>query len=195
MELADRVPRILECMDGLAYIHQQNLSHRDIKPGNLLLNRRGQLKLGDFGTAKQGWAGTMQEPAVTVYLVGTPPYIAPELWLRVVERELSEPDLIRSDQYALGVTVFEFLQRGRLPSKLASLQALRTAVDFAAIKQIHESGVFEPLRIPERTETPESVNEVLRKMLDPKPYRRYDYLGRCVLDLVSALLKDGLLHA
>lgn len=197
MELSERVVRMLECLDGLAYIHQQGLSHRDIKPGNLLVHRDGRLKLGDFGTAKLTRAGTPEDQAaVQIYLVGTPQYIAPELWRSLHREELPEPDLMLSDQYALAVTLCEFLQRGRLPSKLSSLPGqLRTAADWLQHLNIHSSGIFEELKIPERSATPESVNEVLHKMLSPDPHRRYTYLSRCMIDLVAACLKDGLLRA
>jgi hypothetical protein len=114
----------------------------------------------------------------------------------MVEREPSEPDLIRADQYALGITLYELLQRGELPSKLAALPAgPQSPADYAEIKRIHAAGIYEPLRIPEHHTTPESVNEVLRKMVDPDPHQRYDHLGRCVIDLRYAVLKDGLLRA
>lgn len=67
---------IREALQGLAYLHSRGIVHRDVKPGNMLLNGDGSVKLTDFGTSRthDGAANTMQTGTV----VGTVPYLAPE---------------------------------------------------------------------------------------------------------------------
>ncbi len=196
MDLQQRIMCVLECLDALAYIHHQGISHRDIKPANLLIDREQRLKLGDFGTAKMAWKSHRYSNQERMYLIGTPQYIAPELWRALREEDLAEQQLIRADHYALGITAVELLQRGRRPSNLDGLPSHpQSAAEYALFQQVHDKGVFENLRIPERVGTPESVNEVVATLLAINPHARYDSLGRCALDLVSALLRDSLLRA
>ena len=57
---------------ALEYLHAQNIIYRDLKPENLLLDRHGQIKITDFGFAKD-------VPDITWTLCGTPDYLAPEV--------------------------------------------------------------------------------------------------------------------
>ena len=101
------VPQIC---DALQFAHYQGLVHRDIKPENILLDRRGRVKVADFGLAKLVRIGTEPAPGVEVAsgspfltesgkIMGTPSYMAPELFSGAAGDELS-------DLYALGVTIY-----------------------------------------------------------------------------------------
>lgn len=102
--------------DGLAFAHQHNILHRDVKPDNLLLSHQGVPKLVDFGLAKRVVLDVAAPPPSRTELVGTPPYMAPELFRGV------QPSIL-SDLYALGVSYFEMLT-GQLPFPKRALTQL-----------------------------------------------------------------------
>ena len=89
---------IIQCLDGLQYISQRGLVHRDIKPDNILIDHNGVAKLADFGLAKDHQKEETDLTAVGSAM-GTPAYMSPE---QCMGRELD----IRSDIYALGITAF-----------------------------------------------------------------------------------------
>ena len=103
------VPPICEALD---YAHGKGVVHRDIKPENLLLDRDGRVKIADFGIASL--VGATGEKS------GTPPYMAPEQELGVVDR--------RADIYALGAVLYEMLT-GERPSKDLVAPSKRVEVD------------------------------------------------------------------
>lgn len=109
---AEQVARIAaESAAGLAAAHQQGIVHRDIKPGNLLLDANGVLKIGDFGIAQ-----FMNDPGgaltATGQIVGTSLYIAPE-------RALGQPAGPPSDVYSLGCVLYQLLT-GQPPFRAGS---------------------------------------------------------------------------
>jgi tetratricopeptide (TPR) repeat protein/serine/threonine protein kinase len=91
----------VQAAEGLEHAHQLGVVHRDIKPANLLLDRRGNLWITDFGLAHcQGSAGL----TVTGDMIGTLRYMSPE-------QALGQHGLLdqRTDIYALGATLYELL--------------------------------------------------------------------------------------
>jgi serine/threonine protein kinase len=99
---------------ALDHIHARGMLHRDVKPGNIFLDGFLKPYLGDFGIAKvvEESGGLQKEQTLTAtkMAVGTPEYMAPELF-----KPRSKPDG-RVDQYALAVTVYEMLS-GEKPFK------------------------------------------------------------------------------
>lgn len=97
------VPQIC---DALQYAHDEGIVHRDVKPENILVDRRGRVKIADFGLARlrDGDESRMTSGRV----LGTPHYMAPE--------QLDAPTSIdhRADIFALGVVFYEMLT-GKLP--------------------------------------------------------------------------------
>ncbi|MEU5101383.1 serine/threonine-protein kinase [Streptomyces sp. NPDC021354] len=93
--------------DALAEAHDAGIMHRDIKPSNVLITPSGIVKVLDFGIARAADPyATADRLTQTGFIVGTPPYMAPEQ-----ARGFPEP---RSDLYALGCVLFELITR-RLP--------------------------------------------------------------------------------
>lgn len=89
---------------GLAAVHEVGVLHRDIKPGNVILEHRGNAKLMDFGISRPARAA---EATASGVFMGTPHYLSPE------QVRGGQPD-VRSDIYALGV-VLEELFTGGMP--------------------------------------------------------------------------------
>ncbi|MEO3751572.1 protein kinase [Streptomyces sp. B6B3] len=95
-----------DVLAALDISHEMGLVHRDIKPGNVMLTRRGVVKVMDFGIARAMQSG-VTAMTQTGMVVGTPQYLSPEQALgRAVDA--------RSDLYSVGVMLFELLT-GRLP--------------------------------------------------------------------------------
>jgi serine/threonine protein kinase len=91
--------------DALDHAHQRGVLHRDVKPANVLLRRDGRPLLSDFELARSVDADSRLTQ--TGAALGTPDYMAPELWR-------GEPASPASDQYSLGVLAYELLT-GQLP--------------------------------------------------------------------------------
>jgi len=103
--------------EALEYVHFQRLLHRDVKPGNVMISTEGEVKLLDFGIAKDQTQGDLTKEGV---LVGSPAYMAPEVLL-------GEEEDPTADVWALGVTLYE-LASGRKPFRGSSSKELFQAV-------------------------------------------------------------------
>ena len=102
---AEALPLLIQACRGIAYAHQHHVIHRDIKPGNLLVGREGEVKVADFGIARVARDSLARVTGRQVS--GTPVYMSPEQ-LRGKSCDA------RSDIYSLGCTFYELLS-GRLP--------------------------------------------------------------------------------
>jgi serine/threonine protein kinase len=113
VDVDEAVAIIEQACEGLHYAHRHGVVHRDVKPGNLLRAREGEVKLADFGIAK----ATEQSSITQVgSVLGTAAYLAPEQ----ARGEEAGP---RADLYALGVVTYQLIA-GRLPYEATSLTEL-----------------------------------------------------------------------
>ncbi len=138
------IPYFLQAAEALDYLHSQNVSHRDIKPHNLLY-LKGYAKVADFGLAR-----VHEHTQTTVgEHIGTPMYMAPEAWAKRIS--------LQSDQYSLAATyVTARLGRGVFPSDL---------VYELALQHIQMAPDLDPL--------PAAEQQVLARALAKKPEERY----------------------
>ncbi|MEA3297518.1 MAG: serine/threonine-protein kinase, partial [candidate division Zixibacteria bacterium] len=95
-------------LDVLGFAHREGIYHRDIKPGNIMIDKRGQVKIIDFGIAKG-----KTDPNLTIAgtACGTPAYMAPEQF-----SPSEDTDYALVDIYAIGTTLYMMLT-GELPFK------------------------------------------------------------------------------
>jgi serine/threonine protein kinase len=149
---------------GLQHAHEEGLVHRDIKPGNLMLSRKGTkpiVKVLDFGLAR----ATSEEKVdaaltSTGQAIGTPDFIAPEQILDAPKAD------IRADIYSLGGTLY-YLLTGRPPFHAQSLYD---------IYQAHISRDAEPINFI-RPEVPAELAALVAKMMAKDPARRFQTPG------------------
>jgi len=92
---------VLQLIDVVAHAHRHRIMHRDIKPGNIIIQEDGRLKLLDYGAAK-----ILKEQDISATMVGSRPFMAPE-------QIMGESEL-RSDIWAIGVIMY-LLYTGELP--------------------------------------------------------------------------------
>ncbi len=138
---------------GLDHAHRHNVIHRDLKPGNLFLTKRGRLKLGDFGIAKDEDESGLTSDGKTV---GTYAYMAPE---QIVGKP---PVSGRTDIYALGAVLYE-LMTGETPFDA------ETPVDI-----LFQHLEKEPPKLRDKVpDCPQWVEDYLLKCLAKKPEDRF----------------------
>jgi eukaryotic-like serine/threonine-protein kinase len=144
--------------DALAHAHAAGLVHRDIKPGNVLLDRREggdmpRVKVTDFGIAKAA-EGLGMDLTRTGTVLGTPRYLSPE------QIEGYEPDA-RADLYALGVVLFEMLT-GQPP--FVGPTDMSTAVQHLNVTPPDVRSL--------RPDTPAALSDTVRDLLAKRPADR-----------------------
>ncbi|MEX2315100.1 MAG: protein kinase [Thermomicrobiales bacterium] len=161
------VPRAMEILQAvglaLTFAHERGFVHRDVKPGNVLIDKSGQVFLTDFGLVKlEEVAGVTATGAV----MGTPEYMAPEQFLAT---SAAGP---AADQYALAVVAYEMLV-GRVPF---------SAPTPVGLLQKHLDDDPPSMRDLDAN-LPEAVEPVIRRGLAKDPNARYPNVAGFVRDL------------
>ena len=148
----------LKVAEALQCAHYHRIIHRDIKGGNVMISRSGEVKLMDFGVALDERLDAMTQ---TGLVVGTPMYVAPE----VIS---GEPATERSDLYALGVLLYSMLS-GKRPYEHAKNQE--------HMFQLILSGQSRPLaRVAGHV--PRALRAIVDRLLHRKIEKRYGSAGR-----------------
>ena len=168
--LSSVVSYVKQVAEALQYAHDEKLIHRDVKPDNMLLGRRSEVLLSDFGLALMAQS-TRDQKVESV--AGTFSYIAPE--------QIQGKPRQASDQYALGVVVYEWLS-GEAPFRgsLSEIIAQQLAVPPSPLRS----------KIPAVSS---AVEQVVMKALEKDPKKRYGSVREFALALEQASQADILL--
>lgn len=169
----EAIDLVLQVADALEEVHSCGMIHRDIKPDNVIVTRRGRVKLLDFGLAKM-----VRQPPVDTEktvsrrpgtdagsIVGTVAYMSPE-------QATGSPVGPRSDIFSLGTVVYECLT-GRRPFCGATAMELGANVIYAN----------PPPPSDFNRGVPSELDRIVLKMLAKKPEARYQSAGKLIEDL------------
>src|SRR5215469_8725012 len=164
LPLATIVSYVRQAASALQYAHEQHFMHRDVKPENMLLGAREEVLLADFGLATLApQSSSRSTQAMEPSLHGTTAYLAPE--------QLQGKPRPASDQYALGIVVYEWLC-GRRPFEGSPIKI--------ALQQL---SIPPPSLREQVPELPAAVEEVVLRALAKDPKQRF----ACVQDFATAL--------
>jgi serine/threonine protein kinase len=165
------VPRLVQVFEkiaaGLAHMHRRGVCHADLKPGNVMLSRTGDVKILDYGLA---WIKGEAKGRVQ----GTPEYMAPEQSRGGTVNE-------RTDIYNFGATMYRLLTWRLPPNPAASSEGIRMdAKTFAnLLKPVHECS----------PEAPRPLCELIHHCLSFKADKRPDRVSE-VHDVLKHLATD-----
>ncbi|HUN81218.1 MAG TPA: serine/threonine-protein kinase, partial [Phycisphaerae bacterium] len=171
LKLRDRLELIARIADAVHHAHQHGVVHRDLKPGNILVDAQGQPKILDFGVARLTDSDTQTITLQTDVgqLVGTIPYMSPEQ----VTGDSRQIDT-RSDVYALGVLMYELLT-GRLPHDLRN----RSIPEAARIIREEEPSRLSSVNTVFRGD----VETIVAKAIEKEKDRRYQSAEQLAADI------------
>ena len=153
LPLSTVVGYVTQLADALQYAHDQNVIHRDVKPENMLLGRGHEVLLGDFGIAMVAKSSHYFSTQGIQDLAGTIAYMAPE--------QIQAQACPNSDQYSLGVVVYEWLSGTRpFQGTFTEVAVKHTLVSPPSIRKM----------VPA---IPPAVEEVIMKSLAKDPTQRF----------------------
>ncbi len=161
---------VKEITKALIEAHSKNIVHRDIKPENIMILKNGQIKLMDFGIAKNLKKVSM---TVTGTFMGSPSYMSPE--------QIKGVDVDhKTDLYSLGVVFYELLT-GDVPYKGSSTHEV--------IYKITQAQLIPPKELV--PSIPEDLNSMVIKLMEKDPEDRYKKAKNFALDLDTFLVLNG----
>ncbi|RMF03819.1 MAG: hypothetical protein D6768_04950 [Chloroflexi bacterium] len=163
---AEAIKTFIPVAEALNYAHRRNILHRDLKPHNILLDPERGPQLSDFGLARLTTEHHLSVSA-SGSIVGTPNYIAPELWE-------GRPATRQSDIYALGCILYEMLTGQKLFQGQTPLLVMKAH--------------FEPINLAARwpADAPPGLQSIIATALQENPDRRYSSATKMALELAKA---------
>ncbi|HVS03397.1 MAG TPA: protein kinase [Thermoanaerobaculia bacterium] len=164
LPLAEALDVALGIARGLGQAHGAGIVHRDVKPANVMVDGRGEVKLLDFGLAKLAGEERLTRTGSSL---GTPAYMAPE---QVLGEEVGPA----ADLWALGVVLHEMLA-GALPFAASDPRALAYAI-------LHQDPEPLPARRPE---APEALARLVRRALSRDPAARHPGAAALAAELLA----------
>ncbi len=164
-----KVSVILQVASALAAVHGKSIVHRDIKPGNILVDDGLNVKITDFGICHL----PSSDLTATSNILGTPCYLSPEYLSSGKADHLA-------DIYSLGVVAYELLV-GQRPFDAVSVSDL--------IRIIQKELPPEPFKI--KPDFPPKLRSILAKMLKKKPKQRYQNSSELLEELVQYESSEG----
>lgn len=151
---------------GLQAFHRLEMLHQDIRPENIMIDATGTAKIIDFGSTKIAGIAEVMPPAAQNEMLGTVQYSAPEYFLQ-------EPASVRSDVFSLGVLTYEMLT-GKLPYGAAAARAWTKSQQ----RKLRYVSALDHAR-----DLPAWIDEVLRRSVQPDPYKRQEAASEFIHDL------------
>lgn len=145
----------IQMAETLDHAHQKRIVHRDVKPGNIILQANGQIKITDFGIAHLE-DPSMPQQTQAGEILGTPAYMSPE-------QVLSQPVDGRSDLFSLGIILYE-LTTGTRPFKGDNMAAILNAV---ILFHPMEPSTLNPA-------IPVGLSQIIMKCLNKRPEDRFE---------------------
>jgi eukaryotic-like serine/threonine-protein kinase len=172
----------IDAAAGLHYAHNKKdldnrplqIVHRDVSPQNIIITYEGSTKIVDFGIAK---AATQTTHTSTGVLKGKYTYMSPE-------QAAGEVVDHRTDQFALGIVLWELLTMRRL---------FKRDTEMLTLEAIMHGQIPRPSRF--RADLPKSIDDVVAKMLSRKRDDRFANLEELALTLEDVLAKEGIVHS
>ena len=128
-----------QMLEAVGYVHEQNLVHRDIKPSNFMITPKGQIKLLDFGIAKNTDANSADYTQTgTSQNMGTPMYMSPE------QIKSTKDVTLQSDIYSLGVVLWQ-MTTGKKPYDSQTLSTFELQTKIVNEALLPSNTVFDDL--------------------------------------------------
>ncbi|MBQ7537585.1 MAG: serine/threonine protein kinase [Treponema sp.] len=180
----------LDACYALKFAHARGIVHRDIKPGNILISRRAEVKLADFGIAAsddiEEIAVTKSERIVTKVAedvtqtgvtLGTPAYMSPE---QIMDSRSVDN---RADIYSMGVMLYEML---------TGTKPFASTISEENLQKIRKGKYINPRKIDHSI--PPVICRMIKKMLKGNPEKRYKSIDS-VIKIIKDYLRDYDTHA
>ena len=186
LTLEQRLDLFLQLTDAVAHAHRNLLVHRDLKPGNVLVDGDGRVKLLDFGIAKaldplEGHDGRTTVGGVRPF---TPQYASPE-------QVRGDPVSTATDIYSLGVLLYQMLTGTRPTGRHATTpaEAAHSVLEEQPTRpsRLSASEAVDPQWLSTRKRLEGDLDNILMKALEKSPDRRYASVDALSADLAAYL--------